>query len=499
MMQTTAGRSQLPVIATAAAVLGAALLGFAATTDSPTIIIGILAIAVCIAILWKWTIGVPVLLVLASTDGFIKHYSASGASFVLKDAILAVMLLSLALRLGMHAEERPDATRWRGAIMWGVYVAFLATQIIHPAFGITQALEAFRAHAGFSILFVVGAIYFQRRERLARIANLAIVLCSWCACSALIQHAMGSRWLGLGPGFAKASLHYTAWSSSEARMAGEAIGTFRMYGTLVDPASLGLACTFGVLFAVAALARLHGIARLLAMGSIPLMATGLALSQARADMAGLAAGLLVLAILSMRIKAMRGFAIGGLVLIALAVPIGIVATHGSVLDRLLAKDTVAYAQETRDRSRDQVLNDLVRYPFGHGMGAVTSAGVLTRDTSVLSVDNVYYANLYETGIVGLALFAGVQLTFLILGLRAAARAEGLGAKTVFVGFVAAQTALLVSSWYSQGSFDYAPLAQFFWVFSGAVARGDAWAPAPSMQRPSERGIASPVFVPGARS
>ena len=59
--------------------------------------------------------------------------------------------------------------------------------------------------------------------------------------------------------------------------------------------------------------------------------------------------------------------------------------------------------------------------------------------------------------------------------RAALRAKDVGANTAFVAIVSAQVGLLAASWFSQGTFDYAPLAQFFWLFSGAVARSDAWA------------------------
>ena len=184
--------------------------------------------------------------------------------------------------------------------------------------------------------------------------------------------------------------------------------------------------------------------------------------------------MIVLCVLSMQVKATRTFAIGGMLLIALAIPAGIIATHGTVLDRLLSKDVVAYAQATRDRSRDQVLSELPRFPFGHGLGATTSAGIIQSDPNVLSVDNVFFANLYETGILGLGLFLTLQCTLLVLGIRAARRAGNIGAKTAFIGIVAGQSALLLSCWFSQGSFDYAPLAQFFWLFSGAVALSDAW-------------------------
>jgi hypothetical protein len=464
----------LPFIAVVAAVLGAAAVGFAATTGSITILVLLVGVAAAAVVVSEWTLGVPLLLLVSATDGFIKHFSDSAFTFVLKDALLALVLIGLALRLGMQSAERGDRVRWRGTLAWGIYIGFLTTQLVHPAFSLPGALGAFRAHALFGLLFVVGAIYFQRRERLTRTANLAIVICMLCALSAVVQNVMGDRWLHLSPGFLKASLHYTTFPSLAARLQGLRGATFRMYGTLVDPASLGLACAYGIIIAMAALARLRGFMRIVAIAGIPLMAAGLALSQARADMAGLAAGLVVFAALALRSKETRAIAIAGLLLIAAAIPVGIIATHGTVLDRVLATDSVAYAQATRDRSRDIVIAELPSFPFGHGLGAAGAGGNL-RDEEGLAVDSLYFSTLYETGIVGLFTLLFVQGTLLVLGIRAVLRTKDVGPRTVFIGIVAGQCALLVSGWFSQGPFDYAPMAQFFWLFSGAVARADDWA------------------------
>jgi hypothetical protein len=121
-----------------------------------------------------------------------------------------------------------------------------------------------------------------------------------------------------------------------------------------------------------------------------------------------------------------------------------------------------------------VLNSVGENPFGHGLGATGAGGGLRTDTG-LAVDNVFYANLYETGPLGLALFLFVQFTFIGLGLRAALRAKDLASQTAFIGIVAGNVGCLVSCWFSQGAFDYAPVGQMFWLFAGAVARQDAWA------------------------
>ena len=460
------------IVATAVVAAGTA---YAGATGSMLVLAVMLALAAVVVTLADWTIGVPLLLVVASVDGFLKHLTSSPMTYILKDALLALILLGLAIRLALQPDARPDNVRWRGVVVWAAYVAFMISQLVHPAGSIAGAVGAFRAHAAFAALFVVGAIYFQHRERLGRTANLAIALCTVCAVGALAQHVLGDRWMALSPGFMKASLHYTSFPSAAARAAG--IGddaVYRMYGTLVDPASLGLASAYGILFAIAGLARLRGIARVLVVVAIPLLGIALALSQARAAMAGLAVGVLVLAVLLFMRRATRGTAWAGLLLVSLAIPAGIVLTHGSVLDRLTSQDQVGYAQATRDLSRNIVLSGLAEAPFGHGMGA-TGAGGNLRDDSGLGVDNVFFANLYETGVLGLGLFLAVQITLLVLGFRATLGARDLAAQTAFAGIVSAQCALLVSCWFSQGAFDYAPMAQCFWLFAGAVARSDAWA------------------------
>jgi hypothetical protein len=451
-----------------------ALLAFAAATGSLMILVGLVALAVVIATVADWTVGVPALLLVSCTDGFLKHLSASSFTYVLKDTLLALILIGLAVRLALKPADRPDGTRWRGMVVWSAYFGFLVTQLLHPAISLAGAVGAFRAHGGFAILFIVGAVYFQQRERLTRAANGVIVLCTLCALVGILQNAMGDRWQHISPGFLQASLHYASYPSIAARAAGVSGASFRMYGTLVDPAALGLACTYGILTAIAALARLRGFWRLLAILSIPLMGVGLELSQTRAAIGALAIGMVPLVVLLLQRVETRKFAIGGLLAIIVAAPVGVILTHGRIADRLLAVDSVDYAAHTRDVSRSEVIYELPIYPFGHGLGATGGGGNL-RDGTGFAVDNVYFATLYETGIVGLATLLAFQGTMLYLGFRAALRAKSVGANTAFAGIVAAQVALLAASWFTQGAFDYAPLAQFFWLFSGAVARADAWA------------------------
>lgn len=470
-MYATSQRNPLTGLIAVAGVGAAALLAFAATTDSLTIVAALIGLAVAGVALFDWTVGVPVLLLVACTNGFFKHLSDASITYVLKDAMLAVILIGMIVRLALHPAERPDGSRWHGLLAWSAYFGFLATQLLHPAQSLAGGVAAFRAHGGFAILFIVGAIYFQKRERLERSANVVLALCAVCAAGAILQYALGNRWMHLSPGFLQASLHYASFPSAEARAAGMIGASYRMYGTLVDPAALGEACAFGILLALAAVARLRGTSRIFAVLSIPLMAVALELSQSRSSIGALAVGMVALIVMLGVRREVRWFALVGLLAVVLAIPVGVTLTKGRIADRLFSSDSVAYATQLRDQTREQTLYELPSFPFGHGFGSTGGGGNL-RDNTGFAVDNVYFSTLYETGIIGLALFVAFQLTMVYFGLRAMRRAKSTGAYTVYAGILAAQIMMLVNGWFSQGAFDYAPVAQFFWFFSGAIARSD---------------------------
>jgi O-antigen ligase len=414
------------------------------------------------------------LLIISVTDGFVKHLSGGSVTYVLKDGMLLLILVGLMVRSGFAGKtvERTPA-KMHGVLIWAVYMLYMLTQMLHPATSFAGALGAFRAHAWFGLLFIVGFVYFRKRERFPQIVNIAIGVCVLGALSAFVQHAFNGRWMELSPGFAKASTHYASFPSAAAKAAGVQGASYRMYGTLVDPAALGLSCAYGIVMAMAALARSRGIWRWLNIAAIPLLGTALVISQTRSAMFGCGMGVIMLTILLALRPSTRRFALGGLVLIALALPLGFVLTNGRIADRVFSADQVGYAAKTRDVSRNQVIYELPMFPFGHGLGS-TGAGGNLRDDNGLAVDNVYFATLYETGIPGLALFLLMQIGFLYLGIRAAVRSNNLAARTAFIGLSAAQFGLLFSCWFTQGAFDYAPVAQMFWLFTGAIARSDGW-------------------------
>ncbi len=456
----------------AAAIAFAGVLGSAATVGALTYLTMLVASAVV------WPVGVPLLLIVSAIDGFVKHASASSLTYLLKDVLLAVIVVGVLLQLAVH-RERYLKERWRGFVPWALFVGFMATQIAHPALGFSGAFAGFRAHGLFALLYIVGAVYFASGRRLIPVANLVIVMCAIAAAAGVIESALGSTWMNLGPGFAAESRHAVTYLSPRAAAGLEPNATFayRAYGTLVDPEALGLFCSVGILFALAALGRARRLLRLVLCALIALMAVALFDSGTRSAMLGLGAGLIAMAVFSLGDKRTRAVALVGVLVLGLTVPLVLLTTHAALIERIGNGPTTTMAAVTRSRSSSVVLSDLTEYPLGHGLGATNAGGLLREDNGGLGVDNEYLAYAFETGVIGLLLFLLVQGAFLFLGIRAAMAKTA--NHTVFLGFVAAQCALLASAFLTQGAFDYAPVAQIFWLFCGALALPQALEVKPS--------------------
>jgi hypothetical protein len=472
-MQASAPRRLGGSVLVLGALLFAAALGWVGGQGSLVLMGALFFGLLLVACALSWTFGVPVLLAISTIDGFFKHLlSESSAVYILKDVMLGAVLAGMLVHVAMHRDEL-TARSWHGFIPWLLFYAYMASQVLHPALGFSGAIAGFRARAFFSLMYLVGAVYFVRRERLQPMANIVIVLGVLAAGSGIAQHLMGPAWDRLGPGFILASQKYSMLVNDPnlvqhvpAALATSAQTASRAYGALVDPTALGLFCAFGMLFAVAAFARTRGGGRLVLLASIVIMAIGLFESGTRSAMVGLAVGLLLTVAILLTQRGSRGMAILSLIAIS---GIGIYeffGSHNALSIRGTSNQSIAYAMGTRDRSRDIVLGDALRYPLGHGLGA-SEAGGADDSQQTLAVDDIYLAYLYETGIVGLALFLLVQLTFFVLALRAFRRDPD--NRSVYIGFIGGQSAMLVASLATQGAFDYAPLAQIFWLFCGALS------------------------------
>jgi hypothetical protein len=405
------------------------------------------------------------LLVISCVDGFLKNTHGDFLMFILKDVALIGLLLAVVFVLASNPDAKPRG-RWQGAGIWGLFFAYMVVESVNPGTGdISSGIAGFRAEALFSLLFVVGAVFFTNVRRLTNTVNVAIAAITLASLAGVFETLLPSVWNSLSPGLANASLSYTAWES--AGEGGLLTAIPRAYGTLVDPAALGIASCVGFLLASGALARAKGAARAYFLTTMAVMAAALLFSGSRASVVGFGAGLAVFVVLSWRDRGMRVPAAIAFVLVLIALPF---ALHDTVAARF-SSTSIDYAAATRARSEHIVLASLPSHPFGLGLGATGAGGrrIGSGGHATLAVDNVYFAMLYQTGPVGFAIFVALQGAFLFLIVRGARNAKSLALRATYVSMASLQVAMLVNGFWNQGAFTYAPVAQVFWLLSGAIA------------------------------
>jgi hypothetical protein len=450
----------------------AVVVGVGIATRNTTIAGGALFLVSLGWLIVYWRVGVLVLLVLSCVDGFIKYYSGSFGTYVLKDLVLAGLIAGIA-RAAFNDPQLVPRGRWLGAPFVVLYVAFDAAQVLISTAGIEPAIAGFRQQALWSALFFVGVVYFDSTKRLIGTALVLVGAITFAAAVGILQYFLGPAWLNLGRGFVTASTHYVGGIGSDPGTA------YRAYGTMVDPTALGLASGVGIVLAVGlAFTDRSWLQRFLLIGAAGICTLALYYSATRSAIAGTVAGLLaVFASLAVRRDARR-YVAG---VLAVAVAVSIIAIPftldlvGTDSQTRFSAESESYAIATRQRGVDRVLDTVGQKPFGFGLG-VTGAGGRNRlldlgafENYLFSVDNVYLTALYETGPIGLLLLIAVQGGLLFLTLRGAFAAKGRQLGIAYAVIAGGQVSLLVSGWFNQGSFVYAPMAQAFWLFAGAVA------------------------------
>ena len=405
--------------------------------------------------------GIALLLVVASTDGFVKRWRPVPEAFVLKDAVVIALILGIIVRIGLRKSKAP--LPWDGFGAWSSYIAVLlfsaASTVASPA----EALASLRARGFFSLLYAVGAFAIDSFARLRAVCALVIGCVSGAAAVGLFQASFPYIWEQLGPGFVEADRRYLSFST----VAGLTQAHERAYGCLVDPSALGIACAYAIMLAFGLLSTSHRASRPPLILAILVLTAGLVASQTRSAMFGAALGVTAIFVLLVSMRGRRGAAmfVGVVALIAFAV--GTYVLQASNNQRLgVASNT--YAAQTRERSALAVLSGALRRPLGVGLGA-TGAGGRFRPglENDLAVDNLYLATLYENGFLGLAALLFVHGSFLILAIRRAR--EGGRAGPIFAALAGGHLALLGAGAFTQGAFDYAPGGIAFWTLSGALA------------------------------
>jgi hypothetical protein len=409
------------------------------------------------------------LLVISCIDGFLKNTHGNTVFYILKDVALISILAAIGYMLATRPWAKPTG-HWHGLWAWQLYMGYLAIQLFNPTLGLASSVAGFRALGLFALLFIVGAVCFTNPKRLTATVNVAILWIFIAAAAGMFQSFAPTTWDSISPGLAAATHKYTDISSADGGFT--TFGFPRSYGTLVDPAAMGLACLVGFILSAGALARSRGFGRVWFALTLIVFAVALQLSGSRLAMVGLGTALLTFLILSWRHRSMRIPAAIAFSLLLLAIPIALKASGGNGVTSRLDATSVSYAAMTRARSEAIVLASIPANPIGLGLGATGAGGRQhnTRsDARIVAVDNIYWATVYQSGLPGLVIFCILQGTILVLAIRWAARAKTVAVRATYISLAAFQVGLLTAGIWTQGIFQYAPATQVFWLLAGAVA------------------------------
>jgi hypothetical protein len=449
----------------------AAVLGGSAAIGYPTGMAAAIFVTILGWLVVYWRVGVVFLLVLSSVDGFLKYLHGSLSTYVLKDVTMLAVILGIAAHFALNPKAL-RSQRWTGAWLVLAYMAFLFVEIFNPGASKPAAVAGFRAHAFFCSLFFVGAVFFSTSRALSRTALVSIGAITFACIIGIVQYAVGPAWNELGPGFLAASRHFVSEGAPALFVTQQANAVVsRVYGTLVDPTAMGLAATFGILFALGQLIAVRRASLRIGLGAaIFVMVVALLLSGTRAAIGAAGVGFLSLVVILAFRRETRRYVFFALLVAIVAVPLGLSVSGTTDSGRFTTRST-QLALATRQRSASLVFRAIESQPFGVGLGGAGAGGKIRKQQHIkgLAVDNLYLATLYETGPLGLGLLATMQIGILVLTIRAARRAGSVGVSATFAAMGAAQIAMLVAGTLNQGSLDYAPVAQMFWLFAGAIA------------------------------
>jgi O-antigen ligase len=240
---------------------------------------------------------------------------------------------------------------------------------------------------------------------------------------------------------------------------------YRVNSLFFDPSMFGRFQALAILTLVGALliARRSPRPLLLVLASAGIF-VGLALSYSQSSLLALDLGLVVIAGVVWRGRAVLGFAAlaAAVLLASFAVP----ATRHKILH-------TSFSNITSNRSSilSKGIDAFQRHPFaGSGLGSFArSAGTTPKERARIAPHNVVLQEAVELGVLGLIVLAGIVLALLRLLLRPADAAR---ARTLRLVLAAELAAIAVSSLFYAALFE----DPIFWVAAALVALSAASAP-----------------------
>jgi O-antigen ligase len=233
---------------------------------------------------------------------------------------------------------------------------------------------------------------------------------------------------------------------------------YRVNSLFYDPSLFGRFQALAILTLVGALliARRAPRPLLLVLASAAVF-VGLALSYSQSSLLALDVGLVVIAGVVWRGRAVAGFA--GLAVLVLLASLALPATRHKLFHTSLSNVT-----SNRSSILSKGVDAFERHPFaGSGLGSFArSAGTTPQERARIAPHNVVLQEAVELGVLGLIVLAGIVLALLRLLLRPADAARG---RTLRLVLAAELAAIAVSSLFYAALFE----DPVFWVAAALVA------------------------------
>jgi hypothetical protein len=392
------------------------------------------------------------------------------------DFVIASLVLGV---LGTFVVNRPDRTPrvWAGTAAVVLYAAIAAVGVVLASDRVA-GVYSFRSSVWYLLALLLIAYAPWRAEAHQRVARGFLAV-------ALAVGAYAVFRLIVGPADQERALALASSSTNLIDLRDPDIG---LVGSFSSRHELAAWCAVAVPFAFALSLALRGRWRILSVAAAVACAMALLGSEVRVALAACLAGVLLVLVLYQLSRAFPGLHLGTTALVVLGLTAGGVAAFTWTVGdsprsveryKALFNPTQDIAYQDREIKWKQVVDDVDRHPFGHGMG---SAGRAQQehgrfvDVATFGIDNAYLKVAFEQGWGAMLLFAAA--TLLLLGglVRRAVTTVDRARAGPALGACGALISLLVLSFagvYIEGLPALAAwmlvgvgVAQFAWVESG---------------------------------
>ena len=457
------------LVAVIAVGLAVGLVVVSSTASFASAVVALTALVVSIAAFYSIETGLMALLLVASTDGFLKGLSPGWHTQVLKDYLLALCVLRWAW-LSVLGHRR-ESVRQPIVIPLVMFVLWVTMQMFNTTtHNFLYALAGMRAWIIWPTVFFITFDTIRKRLQLERHLIFITLLLAPLALYTIVQYNIGYDHLyRLGPGFRLYSRagYYTEEMQIEMRPA----------ATMISPHNNAAAMSCGLLAAAGGILflRRRRALQLLTMAALPLEGIAMLLTAARAAFASTVFAAFVLMVLIRR----TGIAVVlGLITLVAVTQVGRL-TEGHAVSR--ATSVILRAQDSFNRAY-LPMRMAVKYardhPLGSGVATGHAAGRIIwgqlkgrtgQAEDIPWAENEWGRALIELGIPGLILYA--WMIFAVLRAMYRVHRE---CKTTEYSWLAAgllSACLGVTARLSVGAALYTwPEGILFWIFAALCLR-----------------------------